>query len=367
MIELSKHIESLLLKHDCVIVPGLGGFVTQYVPARRIDDEMLFLPPCRSVGFNPQLTLNDGLLVQSYMQAYDTNYPETVKLINNSVQQLKIQLQEEGEYELSGIGKLTLGVGGKYNFIPCEAGVLSPELYGLDAVTQPLLTKKEKEESAETATTQGKQKKVRLKRTEKSYTISINRELVNYVAAAIVAVFFYCLWVTPVSDTTPTERQAASVIYEQLFHSPQACPAAQTTQTVQTAQPVQTELHQQATAAEAGAEQPNKIAPATEEVAQQPQTTAETHNEARQPASSAMDKVDVKYTIGLANAISEDKASAFSQKLKKEGLAEASPYKRGRMVRVVYGHYATEHEAHEALSKLHHHSAFQDAWVMKTK
>ncbi len=361
MIELSKHIESLLLKHDCVIVPGLGGFVTQYVPARRIDDEMLFLPPCRSVGFNPQLTLNDGLLVQSYMQAYDTNYPETVKLINNSVQQLKMQLQEEGEYELSGIGKLTLGVGGKYNFIPCEAGVLSPELYGLDAVTQPLLTKKEKEESTETATTQSKQKKVRLKRTEKSYTISINRELVNYVAAAIVAVFFYCLWVTPVSDTTPTERQAASVVYEQLFHTPKACSA-------QTAQPVQAEQavpQQQASTADA--EQPNPATPAAEEVAQQSQTTAEPHNEAIQPTSSTMDKADAKYTIVLASAISEDNASAFSQKLKKEGLPEASPYKRGRMVRVVYGHYASEHEAHEALSKLHHHRAFQDAWVMKTK
>ena len=107
MIELSRHIESLMLKHDCVIVPNLGGFVTQYVPARRVDDEQLFLPPCRSVGFNPQLNLNDGLLVQSYMQAYDTNYPEALKLIDDAVVQLKQQLQEEGEYELSGIGKLT--------------------------------------------------------------------------------------------------------------------------------------------------------------------------------------------------------------------------------------------------------------------
>lgn len=89
MIELSRHIESLMLKHDCVIVPGLGGFVTQYVPARRVEGEQLFLPPCRTVGFNQQLTLNDGLLVQSYMQAYDTNYPETIKLINDAVKQLK--------------------------------------------------------------------------------------------------------------------------------------------------------------------------------------------------------------------------------------------------------------------------------------
>ena len=73
MIELSRHIESLLLAHDCVIVPGLGGFVAHYVPARRIAEEQLFLPPSRSVGFNQQLTINDGLLVQSYMQAYDTN------------------------------------------------------------------------------------------------------------------------------------------------------------------------------------------------------------------------------------------------------------------------------------------------------
>ena len=85
MIELSRHIEALLLEHDCVIVPGLGGFVTQYVPACRLPDEVLFLPPHRTVGFNAELTLNDGLLVQSYMQAYDTSYPETVRMIEEAV------------------------------------------------------------------------------------------------------------------------------------------------------------------------------------------------------------------------------------------------------------------------------------------
>ena len=54
MIELSRHIENLLLKHNCVIVPQLGGFVTQYVPARYISEEQIFLPPYRSVGFNPR-------------------------------------------------------------------------------------------------------------------------------------------------------------------------------------------------------------------------------------------------------------------------------------------------------------------------
>ena len=101
MIELSKHIEALLLEHDCVIVPKLGGFVTQYAPAYRIEDEQLFLPPHRDIGFNAQLTLNDGLLVQSFMQTYDVSYAEALHLIDDVVADIKKALAAEGEYVLN--------------------------------------------------------------------------------------------------------------------------------------------------------------------------------------------------------------------------------------------------------------------------
>ena len=55
MIELAQHIEVLLLENDCVIVPGLGGFVAHYTPAMRVAEENVFLPPTRIIGFNPQL------------------------------------------------------------------------------------------------------------------------------------------------------------------------------------------------------------------------------------------------------------------------------------------------------------------------
>ena len=45
MIELTKHIEILLLENDCVIVPGLGGFIAHHQPAHYEEDEGLFLPP----------------------------------------------------------------------------------------------------------------------------------------------------------------------------------------------------------------------------------------------------------------------------------------------------------------------------------
>ena len=96
MIRLSAHIVSLMLKHDCVIVPELGGFVAQYVPARLITAENILMPPCRTVVFNPRLNMNDGLLVQSYMQAYHTGYTETLRMVNAEVKKLKEILAKEG-------------------------------------------------------------------------------------------------------------------------------------------------------------------------------------------------------------------------------------------------------------------------------
>ena len=88
MIELSRHIETLLLENDCVIVPDFGGFVAHYNPATYIEEENIFLPPTRTIGFNSQLKMNDGLLVQSYMAVYDTNFPDATRMVNKEVQNL---------------------------------------------------------------------------------------------------------------------------------------------------------------------------------------------------------------------------------------------------------------------------------------
>ena len=80
MIELAQHIEALLLENDCVIVPNFGGFVAHYAPATYVKEENLFLPPTRIIGFNSQLKLNDGVLVQSYMSAHDTSFADATRM-----------------------------------------------------------------------------------------------------------------------------------------------------------------------------------------------------------------------------------------------------------------------------------------------
>ena len=88
MIELAKHIEILLLDNDCVIVPDFGGFMAHHVDAVYDTEEGLFLPPRRTLGFNPQLYINDSLLAQSYVEAYDLSYPDAIQRIESEVREI---------------------------------------------------------------------------------------------------------------------------------------------------------------------------------------------------------------------------------------------------------------------------------------
>ena len=131
MIEINRHIEILLLSNDCVIVPGFGGFMAHHVDARYDGTDNMFLPPLRTVGFNPQLTMNDSLLALSYVETYDMSYPEALRRIEEEVNEIRQTLENEGQYEVDNVGTLSLNEDGNIEFEPYEAGILTPDFYGL--------------------------------------------------------------------------------------------------------------------------------------------------------------------------------------------------------------------------------------------
>ena len=131
MIELARHIEILLLENDCVIIPDFGGFIAHYQPARYIKEENLYLPPVRTIGFNPQLTINDGLLVQSYMQAHHTDFPDATRMIEEEVAGLKETTIPKWMCRNAWHRVLHYNIHSTYEFHPNEDGALSPTLYGL--------------------------------------------------------------------------------------------------------------------------------------------------------------------------------------------------------------------------------------------
>lgn len=107
--------------------------MAHYVDARKDEADGSFLPPIRSIGFNPKVTVNDSILAQSYVDSYDISYPEACKRVDEDVEKLKERISTDGYYEFNGIGTVRVNAEGNYEFTPCKAGILTPELYGLDS------------------------------------------------------------------------------------------------------------------------------------------------------------------------------------------------------------------------------------------
>lgn len=61
--DIGKYIKDLLVLHDCVILPGLGGFVANYRSAEINEMLKIISPPSKSILFNRNIYHNDGLLI----------------------------------------------------------------------------------------------------------------------------------------------------------------------------------------------------------------------------------------------------------------------------------------------------------------
>jgi hypothetical protein len=61
--DIGKYIKELLILHDCVILPGLGGFVANYRSAEINEMLKIISPPSKSILFNRNIYHNDGLLI----------------------------------------------------------------------------------------------------------------------------------------------------------------------------------------------------------------------------------------------------------------------------------------------------------------
>lgn len=104
MISVIEHIEYLLRKHDCVIVPGWGAFIAQYTHAQIHIDGNNVLPPMRQFGFNGALTFSDGLLESSIIRKEKCSYTEACDIIKSNVLLFKQQVEIEGELAIGRLG-----------------------------------------------------------------------------------------------------------------------------------------------------------------------------------------------------------------------------------------------------------------------
>ena len=87
--KIEQCISELLYRYDCVIVPGLGGFVANYKSATIQPIQNTFSPPSKSISFNKNLNNNDGLLANFIAQQEAFGFDDASKKIESSPNALK--------------------------------------------------------------------------------------------------------------------------------------------------------------------------------------------------------------------------------------------------------------------------------------
>lgn len=80
-LDITAFIRELLFGHDCVIIPGFGGFIGNYTPARIDRSDNTFYPPVKQISFNRNLNHNDGLLIGRVSEAAGLNYADARNLV----------------------------------------------------------------------------------------------------------------------------------------------------------------------------------------------------------------------------------------------------------------------------------------------
>ena len=104
MLDVSKYIKELLFIHDCVILPGFGGFVANYKPADIDENLNVGFPPSKAIGFNRNLSKNDGLLINRLAESEHLNYSEAEKSIQFFTEDIRVRIQRGERVKLDQLG-----------------------------------------------------------------------------------------------------------------------------------------------------------------------------------------------------------------------------------------------------------------------
>ncbi len=364
VIEIERHIEILLLDNDCVIVPGLGGFTAHHVEARFDESDDVFLPPLRTLGFNQQLKINDSLLVQSYIEAYDISYPEALRRIEGEVEELRQRLANDGYYEMTDIGVLEMNEDGNIIFTPCEAGILTPELYGLSSFEMQPLMAEESTTSAsstqvqkpnveptpitttvfdqvgqkeETSANDAGQDTDTDEDAEKTICIKVSWLRNAGIAAAAALLLFFVIF--PMSHSGLKNVNIGDFNGTSFFSK---------------LMPKDSQM--------------NNINISEIKASAKDSSRQSVKDSVKDSIKGIEPKVKSDtFCIVLASCIPQKNAERYVEQLHKKGFDKAYAMVNNKMVRVIYGNYTSETDAYNDLQKIRSKDEFEQAWILKKK
>jgi cell division septation protein DedD len=332
---LEKYICSLLYKHECVIVPDFGGFITNYEPARINNTTHAFLPPRMFLVFNSNLKVNDGLLANEVSKAMEYSFSDAMQNIRREVMIWQERLKAGKTITLTGIGTFRTNIAGKTEFTPDPEQNFFDEAFGLTSLVIPPLPK------------QGQRKRtgfINRRQAGKSSSRALRR--MAWAAVITIPLFVAGLWFIFNYDHVRLHATQYSGLVSFFKSEPKADPVNETAAVSETAE----------TTTDSSGSHNEETVPATVEDASGEDASREELAEAMAtPAATSTDQpvVPVKaYHIIIGSFEDEINARELAGRMSTAGWNALVVESRRGMYRVSIASHVNKEEALEKLYKI---------------
>ena len=300
-------------------MPGIGAFLAHRVPAYYNAAEKVFMPPHRELGFNPQVTMDDALLLSEYMNDGLLSFEEAERCLRNDIDSLRSRLSDNGVVCFGELGTFEMDIEGKISFAPNENSIDDPQNYGFE----PLLIAPLKEL---------KKKDIVIKRS------SIGK-YVSAIAAAIVIIFVLVPFGNSIYDGS---KQMSVAGFAPVDNAPKAV-VAPVAETICEIAPVEETVTEHIFTEPANAEH------------------VSTAVEAQEVEPAVVQEVSKQYSIIVASTPSSKNAQLAITELSRKMQADYKVVEGDRRFRIAIESYNSEEEANIALERIQ--ATFSDAWV----
>jgi cell division septation protein DedD len=144
--KIAKYIGDLLYDYECVVIPGLGGFLTNEKPASIHPVTHHFRPPYKQVMFNSFLKTNDGLLLNYIAREEGVSYKEAKEQLDHFVLQCHEALKNGKRINFHRVGYLYLNKQEQISFEQDSSVNYDAEAFGLGAFVSPVVRRPKTEE-----------------------------------------------------------------------------------------------------------------------------------------------------------------------------------------------------------------------------
>lgn len=122
------------MHNNCVVMPGLGGFVANPIPAKIDYSRGIISPPTKALTFNISLTNNDGLVVTALAKHHNLTYENALERVAGFAKSSSAALQQGERIVFPNVGFLFQNSSGKISFEQDRFFNLLLSSYGLGNV-----------------------------------------------------------------------------------------------------------------------------------------------------------------------------------------------------------------------------------------